>query len=66
MNEIERLRLAKGWSKSELARQAGLNQVTVIEATNGRRPYPSQLARIAEALGWEGKLEELLDEAPKS
>lgn len=62
MNKMEELRLAKGHSKSALARQAGLNQVTVIEATNGRRPYRSQLERIAAALGWKGDPEELLRE----
>ena len=49
--EVERRRL--GLTKSELARRAGLNQTTVIEATNGKRtPGATQLAKLAAGLGW--------------
>ena len=39
-------------SQAQLARDSGLNQSTVNQIENERlRPYPSQLARLAEALG---------------
>ncbi|MDO9107851.1 MAG: helix-turn-helix transcriptional regulator [Coriobacteriia bacterium] len=60
---MERARLKQGLSKSALARAAGLNQVTVIEATNGRRLLgPSQLQKLAAALGWTGDPAGLLAE----
>jgi len=60
--EAERLRL--GLTKSELARRAGLNQTTVIEATNGKRtPGTAQLVKFARGLGWPvQRAAELLDE----
>jgi len=65
MNRLEAERRERGWSKSELARRAGLNQVTVIEATNGvRRLGPLQLEKAASALGWAGDLAVLMEEAP--
>ena len=45
-------RTRRGWSKSELARRAGMNAATVGQIESGRwRPYRSQLAKLAEALG---------------
>jgi transcriptional regulator with XRE-family HTH domain len=60
--EVERRRL--GLTKSELARRAGLNQTTVIEATNGKRtPGAAQLAKLATGLGWPvERAADLLDE----
>ncbi len=47
---IERSR--RGWSRAELARRAGLNPSTVGLIESGRlRPYPSQLVKLANALG---------------
>jgi len=48
------LREAKGWSKAELARRAGLNAVTVGQIELRRMaPYEGQLAKLAAALGVE-------------
>lgn len=48
---MRELRLALGLSQAKLARLSGLNQSTVNQIENERlRPYPSQLARLAEAL----------------
>ncbi len=59
--EAERRRL--GISKSELARRSGLNQVTVIEATNGKRRLGhEQLLKAAAGLGWIENPEALLEE----
>ena len=45
-------REARKWSKSELARRAGLNHTTVGQIESGRfRPYPGQLRKLAFALG---------------
>ncbi len=43
----------RGWSQSELARQAGLSQgnISRIEAGIGKMPYGETLAKIASALG---------------
>jgi transcriptional regulator with XRE-family HTH domain len=40
------------WSQAELARQAGMNPATVSQIEAGRLvPYPSQLNKLACALG---------------
>ena len=45
-------REARCWSKSELARRAGLNHTTIGQIESGRlRPYPGQLRKLAFALG---------------
>jgi len=63
VNRLERERLRLGWSKSELARRSGLNQVTVIEACNGKRRLgPEQLAKATAGLGWAGDPAELMEE----
>ena len=42
----------RGWSQSELARRAGINQVTVSRIINeGRKVGPSVAKKIAHALG---------------
>ena len=46
------LRLLKDWSKAELGRRAMINPATVGLIENQRFvPYPSQLAKLAKALG---------------
>ena len=51
MKRLTQLRLERGWSKSELARRAGLNQTTVSAIENGRLvPYEVQLAKLSAAL----------------
>jgi transcriptional regulator with XRE-family HTH domain len=50
-NVILRLRLAKGWSQSELARRAGAAQATISKLENGLvGPTLSLLHRVARAL----------------
>ena len=45
-------RVLRGWSRAELARRAGINASTVGLIESGRlRPYPSQLVKLAIALG---------------
>ena len=52
---MKRLRVERerrGWSRAELARRARLNAVTVGLIEAGRLvPYPSQLRKLAGALG---------------
>lgn len=52
-----------GMSRAAVARVAEMSPSTVGAIESGRiRPYPSQITRIAAALGWEGEPEQLLDE----
>jgi transcriptional regulator with XRE-family HTH domain len=45
-------RKRRGWSQAELARRAHLNAATVSLIESGRlTPYPSQVRKIADALG---------------
>ena len=45
-------RLRRGWSQAELARRAWLNANTISSIETGRlNPYPSQLEKLADALG---------------
>lgn len=57
-------RKRRGWSQAELARRARLHpaQVSLFEA--GRLvPYPSQLQKLAAALGWpEAQAQDLMRE----
>lgn len=60
----ERLRL--GLSGLETARRAKLAPATLSQIESGRFvPYDKQLARLAEALGWTGRPEALLEEVPE-
>lgn len=57
----ERNRL--GLSGLEVARRAKLAPGTLSQIETGRFiPYPGQLERLAEALGWNGKAEALLED----
>lgn len=48
------LRVAKGWSKAELARKSGIVASDIGKFESGRlRPYPGQLKKLSEALGVE-------------
>lgn len=52
MKMITVLREAKGWNRSELARQSGLHRSQITLFESGRMtPYPSQLAKLTTALG---------------
>jgi ribosome-binding protein aMBF1 (putative translation factor) len=48
--EITKEREARGWSKSELARRANMNQSTIGVIESGRqKPYPIQIEKIQKA-----------------
>ena len=52
LSKLRSLRESRGWSRAELARRAGLNQVTVGAIESGRLlPYQSQVLKLEEALG---------------
>jgi len=60
---VTRERKAQGLSQSALARLAGINQTSMNKIERGKEPYyPNRGQRIADALGWEGPLEELFAE----
>lgn len=59
-SELDRLRM----SQAECARRAGINQTSMSRICSGKElAYPQRGARIAEAIGWEGDLQELFEEA---
>jgi transcriptional regulator with XRE-family HTH domain len=63
MKRLTAERTRRGWSKAELARKSGLNDVTVGMAENGRLlPYPGQLLKLARALEFDGEPAALLEE----
>lgn len=63
MKILTRERKARGWSKSELGRQARLHPARVGQGENGRSIlYDVELKRLAAALGFEGDPLELLDD----
>jgi transcriptional regulator with XRE-family HTH domain len=63
VKRLEREREARRWSKSELARRARMANSTVGAIEAGRlSPYPSQLAKLSDALGWQGEPAALLEE----
>ena len=52
MHLVTTLRENKGWTRAELAREAGLNPSTVGVIESGRLiPYDSQAEKLAQALG---------------
>lgn len=52
MSRIQELRVAHGFSRSELARRARMDASDVGKIERGiMRPYPGQLKKIAKALG---------------
>ncbi len=61
---MRRLRLERedrGWSRSELARRARMSAPDIGKIESGRlNPYPSQLTKIAEALGVDSDVAEAL------
>ena len=64
MKRITRERLARGWTKTELGRQARLHPARVGTIENGRVvPYEVELRRLAKALHWQGDAALLIDEA---
>ena len=65
MIELTRQREARGWNKTELAREAGIQQsvVGMIENRRLTAPYPAQLHKLAKALDFKEEPEFLLREA---
>jgi ribosome-binding protein aMBF1 (putative translation factor) len=52
LRKIQELREARGWSRSELARQARMDAGDVSKIERGILvPYPGQIMKIAWALG---------------
>ena len=52
--KLTELREARGWSRAELARHAGMHASDVGKIELGRMaPYPVQLLKLAKALGAE-------------
>jgi len=63
MKIITREREARGWSRTELGRQARIHPARVGQAENGRVvPYDVELQRLADALAWAGDPAALLEE----
>lgn len=56
------MRVACGLSKAALARRAGMDPGMIGWIEQGRfAPYPSQLAKLAEALGYGGSPQDLAE-----
>ena len=64
MKNLTKLRMDRGWSKAELARQSHLHPTQIGLFESGRLiPYASQVAKLAVALGVTGDPNDLLSEA---
>ena len=64
MLRLTKERMAKGWSRAELARRSAMHP-TDIGKTERKilSPYPAQLRRVARALRWPvGQAERLLED----
>ena len=62
MKNLTRLRVAKGWSKAELARRAHVHPSQVGLFESGRLvPYESQLVKLAAALAVDANVNLLAD-----
>lgn len=65
MKVLTALREAKGWSRSELARQSKLHPSQIGLFESGRMvPYESQLVKISAALGVDPSTDLLADIEP--
>lgn len=63
MLRITSERAMRGWSQSRLAREAEMSASTISQIESGRMsPYPSQLEKIARALGHAADAAQLLEE----
>ena len=47
---LEAYRVKLGWSKAELAREAGIRAATVSDAEKGKRIYKATAGKIANAI----------------
>jgi transcriptional regulator with XRE-family HTH domain len=64
MIRLTRERERLGWSKQRLAQEARISPPYISQAESSRRiPYPRELERIANALGWDGAPAGLLEDA---
>lgn len=64
---LKRERVLADLSQAALAREAGLHPNTVSGTELKRlRPYPRQLKAMADAIGWAGDPEDLLEEVPNA
>jgi transcriptional regulator with XRE-family HTH domain len=60
---LTKLREEEGLTRARLGALARVHPARVGQIENGRViPYPPELGRLAEALGWEGEPERLLDD----
>lgn len=60
---MQDLRVQRGFSRAEISRRARMSASDVGKIEAGRlKPYPSQLARIARALGFDGDPAELMSQ----
>ena len=48
---IKAVRLERGWSLSELAKQVDVTKETVARIERGRSAYPATAKKVADALG---------------
>jgi transcriptional regulator with XRE-family HTH domain len=66
MPPLRRLRLLKGWSRRDLAREADVSVDTVLDLENrARAPRPATMRKIAAALGVPlAEVDEFHDGAP--
>lgn len=63
MLRITKLRMERALTKTKLGALADVHPARVGQVENERvRPYPPELRRLADALGWQGEPEELLEE----
>lgn len=53
VSKLERRRLEKGWTQTQLAKEASLSRVTVCQILNGRKGSPETIKKLAAALGVE-------------
>jgi len=63
MLRLTALREGRRWSRAELARRARMGNADVGRIESGRLiAYPGQLVKLADALGWPGSPEALLED----
>ena len=61
--KLTEAREALGWSKNRLFRESGVANSDICKAESGiYKLYPSQRAKLAKALGFEGDPDDLLKE----
>lgn len=63
VKRCEQIRESQNLTKADLARATGMQQGVIGWIEAGRFvPYDSQLQKLADALGWQGEPQELLEE----